>query len=149
MFRGLYRLLVTAADWQPRDFLIGVVAAELVAILAIISLGFGTFAAYTHLSTSGGPVFAALVLSGAYGAIAIIAGVALARWRARSSHHAAAPPVAPENVEFLLQSLAAAGTQQDQAAVIAALRLARDLSPMELLAVSLVGGFFAGRKVGK
>ena len=55
----------------------------------------------------------------------------------------------PENLEALLQSLAAAGTPQDQMALIAALRVGRDLSPMELLAISLISGFFAGRTAGK
>jgi hypothetical protein len=49
----------------------------------------------------------------------------------------------------LLQSLSAAGAPQDQKALIAALRVGRDLSPMELLAVSLISGFFAGRGASK
>lgn len=32
MFRGLYRFLVAAADWEPRDFLIGATGAEVVAL---------------------------------------------------------------------------------------------------------------------
>ncbi|GGJ45378.1 hypothetical protein [Neoroseomonas lacus] len=149
MFRGLYRLLVAAGDWRPRDFLLGVVAAELVALMAVVSLGFATFAAYTHFAASEGPVFAALVISVSYGMVAIIAGIVLARWHARTSHHEARAPAAPEDLELLLRSLGEAGNAQDQAALIAALRLGRDLTPMELLAVSLIGGFFAGRRAGK
>ena len=75
MFRGLHRLLVAAADWQPRDFLIATIAAEVVTLFTIICLAFGTFAAYTHLSASEGPVFAAAVISAAYGAFAIMTAV--------------------------------------------------------------------------
>ena len=45
----------------------------------------------------------------------------------------------------LLQSLAAAGAPQDQRALVAAIRLGRELSPMQLLALALVGGFIAGK----
>ncbi|WP_270934602.1 hypothetical protein [Falsiroseomonas oryzae] len=153
MLRGLHRLLLAVADWHPRDFLIGVIGAEAVMLLATLSLGFGTFAAYTHLSASEGPVFAAGVISAAYGMVAIMVGGALARWHARSSRHRPAVP-APnenpnENLEALLQSLAATGTPQDQMALIAALRVGRELSPIELLALSLISGFFAGRQTGK
>ena len=149
MFRGLYRFMVAAADWHPRDFLIGTIGVEVVTLFTIVSLGFGTFAAYTHLSASEGPVFAAVMISAAYGVIAVICGVALIRWHDRSSPPASATPVHPETLETLLQSLAAAGTPQDQKALVAALRAGRDLSPMELLAVSLISGFFAGRGASK
>ncbi|WP_137128528.1 hypothetical protein [Roseomonas sp. HF4] len=149
MFRGLYRFLAAAADWEPRDFLIGAIGAEVVALFAAVSLGFGTFAAYTHLSASEGPVFAATVISTVYGVVAVIAGVTLARWHARSSSpHPTASP-APETLEALLQSLTKPGTPQDQMALIAALRVGRDVSPMELLAISLISGFFAGRNAGR
>lgn len=149
MIRGLQRLMVAAADWHPRDFLIGTIGAEVVTLLAAVSLGFGTFAVFTHLSASEGPVFAAAVMSAAYGTFAVIAGVALARWHAKSSRPPAAAPATPENLEALLQSLAEAGTPLDQTALIAALRVGSKLSPMELLAISLIGGFFAGRRAGK
>lgn len=148
MLRGLYRLLLAAADWRPRDFLLGIVAAELVALCAGVSLGFGTFAAYMHLSASEGPVFAAVMISAVYGLVAIAAGLALARWHARSPRHRPAAPEPSVNLEALLQSLSAAGTPQDQMALIAALQLGRDLTPMELLILSLVRGFIAGRKAG-
>ena len=145
MFRGLHRLMVSAADWQPRDFLIATIAAEVVTLFTIICLGFATFAAYMHLSVSEGPVFAAVVISVAYGVVAVIAGVALARWHERSSRPTPAASAPPENLEALLQSLTTASAPQDQNALIAALRVGRDLSPMELLAISLISGFFAGR----
>ena len=149
MFRGLHRLMIAAADWHPRDFMIGAIGAELVTLFTIICLGFGTFAAYTHLSASEGPVFAAAVISVAYGVVAVICGVALMRWHERSSRPASAAPAPPENLEALLQSLSAAGAPQDQKALITALQVGRDLSPMELLAVSLISGFFAGRGASK
>jgi hypothetical protein len=148
MFRGLHRLMIAAADWQPRDFLIGAIGAELVTLFTIICLGFGTFAAYTHFSASQGPVFAATVISVVYGVVAVIAGVALMRWHESSSRPASAAQATPENLEALLQSLAAAGAPQDQKALIAALQVGRDLSPMEVLAISLISGFFAGRGAG-
>ncbi len=149
MFGGLHRFMVAAADWRPRDFLIATIAAEVVTLFTIISLGFATFAAYMHLSASGGPVFAAVVISLAYGVVAVIAGISLARWHDRSSPPAPAASAPPDNLEALLQSLTAASTPQDQKALIAALRVGRDLSPMELLAISLLSGFFAGRTTGK
>jgi hypothetical protein len=66
MFRGLYRFMVAAADWHPRDFLIGAIGVEVVTLFTIVSLGFGTFAAYTHLSASEGPVFAAVNHKGSH-----------------------------------------------------------------------------------
>ncbi len=149
MFRGLHRLLVAAADWHPRDFLIGAIGAEVVTLVAMVSLGFGTFAAYMHLSAAEGPVFAAVAISAAYGVVAVIAGAGLARWYATSSRDPATVPPASVNPETLLRSLAESGSPQDQAALTAALRLGRALSPMELLALSLVGGFLAGRRAGK
>ena len=149
MFRGLHRLMIAAADWHPRDFMIGAIGAEVVMLFTIICLGFGTFAAYTHLSASQGVVFAAAMISVAYGVVAAICGVAHMRWHERSSRPASAAPAPPENLEALLQSLSAAGAPQEQKALIAALRVGRDLSPMELLAVSLISGFFAGRGTSK
>ena len=149
MFRGLYRFMLASADWHPRDFLLGAIGVEVVTLFAFVCLGFGTFAAYMYLSASDGPVFAAVMISAAYGVVAVICGVALTRWHDRSSPPASAAPAPPENLEALLQSLSAAGAPQDQKALIAALRVGRDLSPMELLAVSLISGFFAGRGTSK
>jgi hypothetical protein len=89
------------------------------------------------------------VISVAYAVVAVICGVALMRWHERLSRPASATQAPPENLEALLQSLSAAGAPQDQKALIAALRVGRDLSPMELLAVSLISGFFAGRGASK
>lgn len=145
MLRGLHRLLIAAAEWHPRDFLIRAIGIELVMLFAAVSLGFATFAAYTHLSASEGPVFAAAVISAAYGAVATISGAALAGWHAKPQSHRPTAAAPPEDFEALLQSLAAGGTRQDQMALIAALQVGRALSPMELVAISLISGFFAGR----
>jgi hypothetical protein len=146
MLRGLHRLLVAAADWQPRDFVIGVIGAEVVTLFAVVSLGFGTFAAYMHLSASEGPVFAASVICAAYGVIAVIGGAALARWHAGSSRRRPPLPAPLGSLETLLQPPGAAGATQDPLLLIAALRGGRELSPLELLAISLISGFFSGRK---
>ncbi len=149
MFRGFYRLLVAASDWRPREFLVTVVGAELVVLLAVISLGFGTFAAYTHLAASEGAAFAALVISASYGVAATLGGVTLWLWHSRSARRRPATPDLPESLEPLLRSLGAGTNLQDPLALLGALREGRDLSPMELLAISLIGGFLAGRNTGK
>jgi hypothetical protein len=48
-----------------------------------------------------------------------------------------------------LQSLTAADNSHDQPALVAAMRLGRTLSPMQLLALALIGGFIAGAKLDK
>lgn len=149
MFRGLSRLLVAARDWRPRDFLVTAIGIELVALLAVVSLGFGTFAVFTHLATSEGTAYAALVISAAYGVAATLAGVTLWLRHSRSAQRRPSAPDLPETLEPLLRSLAAGTNLQDPMALIGALREGRDLSPTELLAVSLIGGFLAGRSVGK
>ena len=62
---------------------------------------------------------------------------------------AAAAPASPGDVDSLPHSLAAAGNPPDQLALVAAMRLGHELSPMQLLALALTGGFIAGRKPGK
>ena len=63
---GLTGPLGAAAERRLRDFLLGVVAAAVVA-LSPVSLGFGTFAAYVQLRASEGRVVAALIVCAAYG----------------------------------------------------------------------------------
>jgi len=145
MFRGLQRFLAAASEWHPRDFVIGMMGAELVTLCAAVSLGFGTFSAFTQLSASQGPVLAAAMVSAAYAVVAVIAGAALARWHAPASAPPKPPP-APEKLEALLRALTAGSGPEDQAALMAAMKVGRDLSPMELVATSLVSGFLAGRR---
>ena len=131
------------------DFLLGAAVAGMVALFAAVSLGFGAFAVYAYLQASQGRVVAALIFCAAFGATAIaIWAIAMARRRARRSRLAAKASSAPvEDIDSLLRHLVAAGAQQDQLALAA--RLGRELSPMQLLALALVGGFIAGKKLTK
>ena len=139
-----------AAERRLGDFLLGVAAAGVVALSAAISLGFGTFAVYAYLRASQGRVVAALIVCAAFGATAItIWAVGMARRRARRLRLAAmaSASASVEDLNSILQHLVAAGAQQDQLA--AAMRLGRELSPMQLFALALVGGFIAGKKLAK
>jgi hypothetical protein len=152
MIRGRIGLLCGAAEQRIRNLLFGAVAAATVILFATVSLGFGTLAAYAYLSASEGRVNAALTVSAIYGLVAITIWVIWAtRRRASCFRHAAAAP-APEvsgTSDLLIQSLAAAGPTQNQPALVAAMRLGRELTPMQLLALALIGGFVAARKIGK
>lgn len=150
MIRELTGLLGGAAERCLRESLLAIITMALAALFAAVSLGFGTFAAYVCLRESEGRVFAALILCAAYGLVAIvICAVWMARRRTARSHRAAAAPASPDDVESLLQRMAAASTQPDQQALVAAMQLGRALSPMQMLALALMGGFIAGRKLGK
>jgi len=150
MIRWLTGFLGGAAERRLGDFLLGVAAAGVVALSAAISLGFGTFAVYAYLRASQGRVVAALIVCAAFGATAItIWAVGMARRRARRLRLAAmaSASASVEDLNSILQHLVAAGAQQDQLA--AAMRLGRELSPMQLFALALVGGFIAGKKLAK
>jgi hypothetical protein len=150
MIRWLTGLLGGAAERRLGDFLLGVAAAGVVALSAAISLGFGTFAVYAYLRASQGRVVAALIVCAAFGATAItIWAVGMARRRARRLRLAAmaSASASVEDLNSILQHLVAAGAQQDQLA--AAMRLGRELSPTQLFALALVGGFIAGKKLAK
>jgi hypothetical protein len=152
MIHGLTGFMAAAAKRRLRDFLLGVTAATVAALFAAVSLGFGTFAGYVYLCALEGRVVAALIVCAAYGLLAITIGViGGARRRAGRSRPAGATS-APEsrgNVDLLLQRLATAGNAQDQQALDAAMRLGREFSPRELLALALIGGFIVGRKLTK
>ena len=150
MIRWLTGFLGAAAERRLGDLLLGAAAAGAVALFAAVSLGFGTFAVYAYLRASQGRIVAALIVCAAYGLAAIaIWAIGMARRRARQSRLAAmASPSAPvEDLDTLLLHLLAAGAQQDQLA--AAMRLGRELSPMQLFALALIGGFIAGKKLAK
>ena len=133
-----------------RDFLRCIAAAMVVAAFGAVSLGFGTFAAYVYLRASEGGGGAALIVCAVYGLIAItIAATWLVRRRGGRLRRAAAASASLGTVESLLQALAAAGTPKDPLVLDAAVRLGRALSPMQLVALALIGGFIAGRKPGK
>ena len=149
MIRWLTGLLSAAAERRLGDFLLGAAVAGMVALFAAVSLGFGAFAIYAYLQASQGRVVAALIVCAAFGAAAIaICAIAMARRRARRSRQAAkASSARAGDIDLLLRHLAAAGAQQDQLALAA--RLGRELSPMQLLALALAGGFIAGKKLTK
>ncbi len=152
MIRWLTDLLGTAAERCLGDFLLGVGAAAVVALFAAVSMGFGTFAVYVYLRASQGRVVAALIICAVYGLTAItIWAIGVARRRARRLRLAAMASASAslEDIDSLLQYLVAAGAQQDQLALVAAMRLGRELSPMQLLALALIGGFIAGRNLAK
>jgi hypothetical protein len=153
MIHWLSSLLQALTERRFRGFLLGVGAAAMVALLGAVALGFGTLAAYDHLRTSRGVVEAALLICVAYALLAILIGViAMLRRRTKPLVRIAAsapPPAASDNIHSLFQSLAGAGAPQDREALLAAMQLARALSPLQLLATALIGGFIAGRKLGK
>ena len=138
-----------AAERRLGDFLLAAAVAGMAALFAAVSLGFGAFAIYAYLQASQGRVVAALIVCAAFGAAAIaICAIAMARRRARRSRQAAkASSARAGDIDLLLRHLAAAGAQQDQLALAA--RLGRELSPMQLLALTLAGEFIAGKKLTK
>ena len=107
-----------------------------------------TFAVYVYLRASQGRIVAALIVCAAYGASAItIWAIGMARRRARRLRLAAMASSASapvEDLDSLLLHLLAAGAQQEQLA--AAMRLGRELSPMQLFALALVGRIYRGEK---
>jgi hypothetical protein len=155
MIRWLTGLLGYAAERSLSDVVSGIVAAMAVALLLATSLGFGTFAAYSYLRGLEGDVAAALIVGAAYGLAALTIWVfwAVHRRHVRRARCAAKVPALPPapagTVTSVLESLAAAGTPQDREVMAAAMRLGRELSPMQLLALVAIGGFIVGRKLDK
>src|SRR5271166_627109 len=150
MTRGLTGFIAAVAKRRLRDFLLGVVAATFAALFATVSLGFGTFAAYIYLRALEGRAVAALIVCATYGLLAITIGlIGAASQRAGRLRRAAlaSAPASRGNVRSLLQYFAAAGTAQDQQALEAAMRLGREFSTMQLLALALIGGFIVGRRL--
>ena len=149
MVRELIGLWGAAAERCLHDSLLGVATFTAAALFTAVSLGSATFAAYDYFRTSEGSVAAALIVAAAYGlsAIAILA-IGVARRRAARLRRAAATS-SPWNVDALLQSVAAANAPQDQLALFAAMRLGRELSKTQLIALALAAGFMAGRELHK
>lgn len=150
MIRRLTDFLGHAVERRLRDVAFGVVAAASVALLSAISLGFGVTAAYSHLGGLLGDVAAALIICAVFGltAIMIAAVWAVRRRKARRARRAAVPTSAGL-VASLLQSLTEVGAPQDREILAAALRLGREVSPMQLIALAIVGGFIVGKKRDK
>lgn len=150
MIRRLMDFVGCAVERRLRDIAFGAVAAASVALLFAISLGFGVAAAYGHLRGELGGVVAALIICAVFGLAAIMIAViwAVRRRKARQTRRAAVPASAG-SVASLLQSLTEIGAAPDREIMAAALRLGREISPMRLIALAMVGGFIVGRKRGK
>src|SRR5579863_3454199 len=142
MIRERTGLLGAAVERRIRDCLLGGIAAAAITLFAAVSLAFGTFAAYIYFRTSEGRVIAALIVSTAYGMLAIaIWAIGMARRRFSRLRRAASASASPGNADSLLRALG--GTPQEQLALAAALRLGGELSTMQLLVLALIGGFVA------
>jgi hypothetical protein len=156
MIRRLTGLLGRAVEQSLQAVMLRLIVAMSIALFAAISLGFGTFAAYGCLRGLLGGSVAALIICFAYGLAAVTIWVVwTARGRqARPAQRGAAPaaPVAPApvaSVTSLLQSLAETAAPQDREVMAAAARLGRELSPFQLIALAVIGGFIVGRKLDR
>ena len=150
MIRYLTNLLDVATERRFRAFLLGVGAAAVVTMFAIASLGFGAFGAYGYLRPVVGPMGAALVLCGTFGLLALVIGAfTWTRRRARRMQANAAASTPTRNVNSFLQGFIATGAPDQQSTLDAAMRFARDITPMQLVALALIGGYTAGRKLRK
>ena len=150
MIRYLTNLLDVATERHFRAFLLGVGAAAVVTMFAIASLGFGAFGAYGYLRPVVGPVATALILCGASGLLALVIGAFIwTRRRARRMQANAAASTPAGNVNSFLQGFIATGAPDQQSTLDAAMRFAHDMTPMQLVALALIGGFTAGRKLRK
>ena len=150
MIRYLTNLLDVATERRFRAFLLGVGAAAVVTMFAIASLGFGALGAYGYLRPMEGSVAAALILGAASGVLALAIGAfTWTRRRARRMQANAAASTPAGNVNSFLQGFIATGAPDQQSTLDAAMRFAHDMTPMQLVALALIGGFIAGRKLRK
>jgi hypothetical protein len=147
MVRELIGLWGAAAERCVHDSLLTVAAVTAAALFTAVSLGFATFAGYEYCRAWDGHVAAALIVAAIYALLAIaILAIEAARRRAARLRRAAAA-ASPPAVDSLLQSQATPDAPPEQLALIAAMRLGRELSTMQLLALTLAAGFMAGRKL--
>jgi hypothetical protein len=153
MIGRLTGLLGRAAEQSLQAVMLRLIVAMSIALFAAISLGFGTFAAYGCLRGLLGGSVAALIICLAFGLVAVTIWVVwTARGRQARRGVAPAAPAAPApvgSVTSLLQSLAEAAAPQDREVMAAAARLGRELSPFQLLALAVIGGFIVGRKLDR
>jgi hypothetical protein len=152
MASKLFSLLRAAIRRRLHNVLLSAAALALAAVFAVISLGFGVLAAYVHLSAMEGRGIAALIVCGATGllAITILTLWAWSRGDFRLRRAAAvSPPPSSSKLDPLQQTFGATGDAQEQLAEIALVRMGRNLSPMQFVALGLIGGFFVGRRLGK
>ena len=150
MVRELIGLWGAAAERCLHDSLLGVATFTAAALFTAVSLGFATFAAYDYFRASEGPVAAALIVAAAYGLLAIaILAIGVARRRAARLRRAAAA-ASPRECRCAASVCGRERTRRrKQLALIAAMRLGRELSTMQLLALTLAAGFMAGKNLRK
>ena len=139
------------AIWR-RDFERRCATVALVALFGSAGLGFGAFAAYLRLSASLGAALAALILCASCAAIAVaILGASAWRRRIDRSGRAGMPrsPASPQSLASLIEGLLDPSDLRDQKSLLAAMRFGQELSALDLVALSLLGGFIVARKLGK
>lgn len=153
MIHWLMSLLGALSERRVRDFSLGVGAVAVVALLGAVALGFGTLAAYVYFRASQGVVGAALIICFAYALLAILIGAAamICRRAERLARGAASAstPASSENIHSFFQGLAGAGAPKGREALLAAMQIGRELTPLQLIAIALISGFIVGRKLGK
>jgi hypothetical protein len=155
MIGGLIEHIKSVAQSRMRRAIQSLILMAVVTLCGLVSLGFATYSAFLYLRSLEGEVFAALIIAAAYGAISVVTlGISLAFRRADPPHAAPAPQPVPttspaDAVEPLLTSLDPAADPRDRLALLAATQVGRELSPVQLVALAAVGGFLAGRKLGK
>ena len=152
----MLRLPFTSLDnWRKRHwrrFVLDVIATATMIACGLMGIGLATLAAYDGLRATQGSVSAALILSAIYGISAFLI-FTMRSYRRRAVQHPRniAPVEACSNdVPDLLRSAMAAASGASRPEELAAgLSLGRALSPFESIAVALISGFLAGRRLGK
>jgi len=152
MLRRICRLALAARAWHPRDAMIGIAGAGVVALPALVSIGFGTFALYATLAAAQGPAVAAILLAGLYAVAAL--GLGFAFWRRQAGVRRAATPAAlpqqgPDGLDGLLRGFVTSGLAPQHMALLAAMQGGPAPSLRHLLLAALLGGFLLGGKGGR
>ena len=123
--------------------MIGIAGAGVVALLALVSIGFGTFALYATLAAAQGPAVAAILLAGLYAVAAL--GLGFAFWR----RQAGVRQQGPDGLDGLLRGFVTSGLAPQHMALLAAMQGGPAPSLRHLLLAALLGGFLLGGKVGR
>lgn len=149
MLGGLGQLLGFQAERRLHELVWAVDSVLIVVVAAAVSLGFLTFAAYAALADTHGRVAAALVMALVYAAIA---GGTWAVWSAHKRsvkrREAEARLAHGGDLGALLGLFSGGGTMSDRT-LAAGMDLGRQLTPMQLALVALIGGLVAGRKLDR
>lgn len=136
-----------------RDLTRSCATFALLALFGYACLAFGAFAAFLELRSAFGALAAASILCAASATIVILI-LALSAWRRRSDRlrrAAALPPTSlpPQNMAALFEGSLASGALGDQDKLLAAVRLGRSLTPVDIVVLALAGGFIASRRLRK